>query len=521
MGFLMRINFRTLRNPQIVARVAADFLLVHLAAVASLSGVLVWRLADAPATDPAQLAAGLRWIYLHRFVPLSVVFPAVFALTGFYSRMRSYPPPYKWRVIGTGSAMATVIYLFLDFLLNRADVIPRSSTLLFLGFVVLGTVGSRWLKHWLIGERKPITAEASRHPQPPVLVVGGAGYIGSLLCRQLLEKGYRVRVLDRLLYGNRAIVDLLGDPRLELIEGDCRSIQSVVAAVSGVSAIIHLAAIVGDPACEQDRETALEINYAATRMLIEVARGQKVARFIFASSCSVYGETDLLMTESSAVHPISLYAQTKLDSEAALIEACDANFHPVILRLGTVFGCSFRNRFDLVVNLLCAKAHSEGLITVYNGDQWRPFIHVADVARGLIAALEAPLDVVSGQIFNLGDSRLNHTLRELAQKVRAILPDTKIEEVQNPDRRNYRVAFDRIRNELGFECRMTLEDGIREMVQLLDAGQVGDYGSPQFHNQKFLKAIGSPVSRSVLDARVMAAFSGAPPAVQARTASAN
>ena len=142
----------------------------------------------------------------------------------------------------------------------------------------------------------------------------------------------------------------------------------------GVESIVDLAAIVGDPACNQDRDTTLEVNYAATRMLIEIAKGHGICRLLFASSCSVYGATEALMDENAEVQPISLYGQTKVDSERALLEAQTDSFHPIILRYATVFGLGYRPRFDLVVNLLTAKARQEGVITVYNGRQWRPFV---------------------------------------------------------------------------------------------------------------------------------------------------
>src|SRR5208283_5310357 len=232
------------------------------------------------------------------------------------------------------------------------------------------------------------------------------------------------------------------NPEFELLVGDCRNIQDVVRAVQGVESIVDLAAIVGDPACELDHKPALETNYAATRMLIEVAKGNGVRRLVFASSCSVYGATDLEMDEQSAVRPISLYGQTKVDSEQALREARSPTFHPVILRFATVFGLGYRPRFDLVVNLLTAKARQEGVITVFNGQQWRPFIHIRDVVEATVKVLEAPARFVSGEIFNVGDSSMNHTLSEVGELIRAMLPATRVEHVENADRRNYRVCFD-------------------------------------------------------------------------------
>ena len=355
-----------------------------------------------------------------------------------------------------------------------------------------------------------------RDVSPPeegvVLILGGAGYIGSCLARKLLDAGRSVRVVDSLLYGDDAVRGLYGHPHFELRVGDCRGIQDMVAAVKGIDSIVHLAAIVGDPACEVDRQASLEINYAATRMLIEVAKGHGLQRFLFASSCSVYGATDSLMDEDSPVQPVSLYAQTKLDSERVLLLARTNSFHPVILRLPTVCGLSHRARFDLVVNLLTAKAVTEGVITIYNGDQWRPFIHVHDVAEGLAQVLSAPLPIVSGEVFNLGDTRMNYTLWQLAQKIRSIIPTVCVEHVENSDRRNYRVSFDKIRDQIGFLCSRTLEDAILEIRHAIEHKAIADYTDVRYDNHKYLKSAGVPPCTDALAARIMVAFAQAPPA---------
>jgi nucleoside-diphosphate-sugar epimerase len=508
----MRAVVPNLRNPQVIGRMLVDFTIVHLAAIASLVCVLLWRLILDPNTEGTKLALALGKIYETRFAPLSLLFPIVFTLGGFYSYARNYTKAYKWRTIALGSAAATLVYLFADFLITRADIIPRSSTLLFLFFVGFGTIGVRLVHCWFIDTAKQKQVpESISHHQAPVLVVGGAGYIGSLLCRKLLDAGRRVRVLDSLVYGDASIRDLLDHPNFELINGDCRNIQNVVSAVKGVESIVHLAAIVGDPACDQDRQTALEINYAATRMLIEIARGNGIARMVFASSCSVYGASDDLMTEKSALAPISLYARTKVDSERALLDAKSPTFHPTVLRLATVFGHSCRPRFDLLVNLLAAKAFSEGVITIFNGQQWRPFIHVSDVAEGIGCILNAPLNVVSGEIFNLGDTRLNFTLAAVAEKIRESFPNTIVENVENMDRRNYRVSCDKIRNHVGFTCATTLEDGILELRGTFERGLIDDYRNLRYHNQKLLQSLGSPRNVNLIDADIMAAFSHEPP----------
>jgi nucleoside-diphosphate-sugar epimerase len=332
--------------------------------------------------------------------------------------------------------------------------------------------------------------------------------------RKLLSAGRKVRVLDSLIYGDYSLHDVLDHPQLEVRVGDCRKLQDLVAAVKNTEAIVHLAAIVGDPACEVDRQTSREINYAATRMLIEVAKGNGNCRLVFSSSCSVYGATDLLMDEYSNVLPISLYAETKVDSEEALLEARSDTFHPIILRLATVFGLSYRTRFDLIVNLLTAKAYSEGTITIFNGTQWRPFIHVQDVANGIYQVLTAPLDVVSGETYNLGDSRMNFTLGELAEKVLAEFPETRAEYIENSDRRNYRVSFEKIHNQIGFEYKWTIEDGIREIRRAFESKLIGDYRDARYSNLQFLKLCGTPSCKDELDRNLMAAFANMPAAVR-------
>jgi nucleoside-diphosphate-sugar epimerase len=300
---------------------------------------------------------------------------------------------------------------------------------------------------------------------------------------------------------------LSGHPNFEFLSGDCRNIKSVVRAVEGVDTVIHLAAIVGDPACEQDRQTALETNYAATRMLIEVAKGARVSRLIFASTCSVYGASDQLMDETSATEPISLYAQTKVQSERALLEAASESFHPIIVRLATVFGHSYRPRFDLVVNLLTARALQEGLITIYNGQQWRPFIHVRDVANGIVMLLNTPVSIVGGQVFNLGDSSLNYTLEQIAENIRQIFPGTKVAHVDNDDRRNYRVSFDKIQRLVGFQASVSLADGIHELRTAFERRHLQDYKLAVYSNQCFLQRTGGVHLPNEVDTYVMAAFS--------------
>ncbi len=250
-----------------------------------------------------------------------------------------------------------------------------------------------------------------------VLVIGGAGYIGSALVPKLLDQGYRVRLLDLLLFGKEPISGVLNHPRLELVQADFRRVDEVVRAMRDVDAVIHLGAIVGDPACALDKDLTIEVNLMATRMIAEVAKGCGVKRFIFASTCSVYGASDEILDEGSALNPVSLYARSKIASEQVLLAIADEHFDPVILRFGTIYGLSRRIRFDLVVNLLAAKAVVEHHITIFGGDNWRPFVHVDDAALAIQKVLDAPQALVSQQTFNVGSDEQNYTIQQVGATI--------------------------------------------------------------------------------------------------------
>ncbi len=502
------------------ARAIADFAIVQLSAVVALL-VVGLRLQDQPQITAEAGIAILRDYYFGVFFPLSVIFPVVHAVFGVYTTTRTYTLDAKIRRAAMSAFVATLAFVFLNFLFTRTSVLPRSSALLFSLLVISATAAARWLKASIFhaDELAQLAAPAAAAIPPPatrkadkVLVVGGAGYIGAIVLEKLLQRGKHVRLLDRLVYGDQAIAPLMKHPNLEFMEGDCRNIQDVVRAMADVRDVIHLAAIVGDPACSEDDKNALEINYAATRMMIEIAKGHGVERFLFASSCSVYGASDLLMDENSKTVPVSLYGETKLNSEKALLEAKSETFHPVILRFATVFGLAPRPRFDLVVNLLTAKAFQEGTITIYNGEQWRPFIHVADIAESVVMTLSAPLAAVSGEILNVGDDRLNYTLAQIAEIIRDEFPGTRIEQVENSDRRNYRVSFAKIRERVGFQATRTIEDGVRELKQAFQHGLIGNYQNAFYSNILFIKERGKVDSGNEVSSKVMAAFADVPAA---------
>lgn len=505
-----------------IARASVDFIAVQIAgavALALIGAQSWWRATGQPAPSEAVLAH----YYSHTFLPLSLVFPLVHSIFGLYTKLRGYTLGYKLRLAGSSASVATLLLVFISFILNRSQL-PRSVAVLFGVMAIGAAVGVRWLKDWLFhreSEALPLSANkiTSSSHSDTVLVVGGAGYIGSIVVAKLLERGTPVRLLDNLLYGRQAIEPVLDHPKLEFIKGDCRNIQDVVGAMRGVKTVIHLAAIVGDPACAQYDENAYQINFAATRMMLEIAQGNGVERFVFASSCSVYGASDCLMDEKSETEPISIYAETKLNSEKVLLAAKSENFHPTVLRFATVFGIAPRPRFDLVVNLLTAKAIRDGIITIYNGEQWRPFIHVCDVAQAVVQTVEAPLESVSGEIFNVGDERHNFTLAQVADKIKSRIPHTRVEYVENSDRRNYRVSFSKFQNCVGFHAQYTLEDGIEEIQEAFATGLIRDYHQPFYSNASYLRQRGHVNPENELDIKVMAAFAGGGGSVRTTTAS--
>lgn len=323
-----------------------------------------------------------------------------------------------------------------------------------------------------------------------VLVVGGAGYLGSVLCRQLLADGFDVRVLDPLMYGDAGIADLTGNDRFTLFRGDARSVETVLDAIDGVDAVVHLGGIVGDPASEIDPKKTLEYNLHSTQLLASICKYHGINRFVFASTCSVYGRSvagDRRLSEDDDRNPVSLYARLKIQSERALRDLADGHFAPTILRMATVYGRSPRMRFDLVGNILPAKAHSNGVIPVFGGDQYRPNVHVADAARAYIECLTAPIEDVGDTVFNVGSNQQNYRIDELATIVADCFPDASIDyHEEQTDERSYRVEFDRIRTTLGFEPEQTVRDHCLELKNAFESGAYGDYTATRYSNYETL-----------------------------------
>jgi nucleoside-diphosphate-sugar epimerase len=481
-------------------RITVDLLFINLALIAAIAGRMVILYFDDPHTLREILHRGIA-IYGHNIGPIAGLTLATFLLSGVYTRQRFYIGRYKLLAIVQGSGVSALLYMTLAYLVSLPLQLPRSVTVATFALILVLCGGVRYLK-WILAERfteRPRATDPGKSRPRKLLVIGGAGHLGSELCRQLLDEGYTVRVLDILMFGDDAVAGLYKHPEFELIQGDFRHIETVVKAVSGIDAVIHLGAIVGDPACAVDEDHSVEVNYAATRMIREVCRGFGIRRFIFASTCSVYGASDQIVDERSALNPVSLYALTKVESERALLDKHDLDFSPTILRLATVFGISPRPRFDLVVNLVTAMAVVESKCAIFGGDQWRPFIHVHDVARAMLRVLQAPEHVVAGQTYNVGDDRNNMQLREVGDLIEKLIPTAEVvRQEKDVDRRNYRVSFQKIREQLGFTCERDVASGIKELRDAMVEGRITEFRHERYSNLNYLKRLretGHPSAR--------------------------
>jgi nucleoside-diphosphate-sugar epimerase len=475
-----------------VLRGIADTLLINAAVLTSI----VIRLMHFIITEDDGNGASYKQVlwnnligYRNSALQLTVVCLFVFSLSGFYTYGRVYRGRYKALVVTHAVSLAYLLFGFLSYFMKGPGL--QRGTYLYAWFLsIFFLVGSRiWSSLW----SSVVRAEIHNYKQVDtskaknVLVIGGAGYIGSALLPMLLDKGYRVRLLDLFLYGSEAIRDILDNPRLEIMRADFRQVDKVVQATKNMDAVIHLGAIVGDPACALDEDLTIEVNLMATRMIAEVAKGSGVSRFIFASTCSVYGACDEVLDEHSELNPVSLYARSKIASERVLMSMTDYSFAPSVLRFGTIYGLSGRTRFDLVINLLTAKALIEGQITIRGGDQWRPFLHVHDAARAVFKTLEAPFPLVRNQTFNVGSNEQNYTINRVGEMINRSVPSAQIIDLgPDTDRRNYRVNFNKIRNVLGFVPKWTVDLGVKQVIEAIESGKVIDYRDPVYSNVKFL-----------------------------------
>jgi len=316
-----------------------------------------------------------------------------------------------------------------------------------------------------------------------VLITGGAGYIGSVVIRKLLEDGFNVQVLDNLLYGNESIIELSKCSNFKFIPGDIRNKKDVKKSLKKIDAVIHLAAIVGEPACNREKKLAYETNYEGTTNLVEWCKKLGVPRFLFASTYSNYGTTDKIADENTSLNPLSIYEKTKVDAEKFILNSADRNFKPGILRFATAFGVSPRMRFDLIVNQFCLEALIKKKIEVFGGNLWRSFIHISDIAQCLKLCLEVEEKLIDSQIYNVGIESNNYTKFQVAKLVKKYIKDTKIE-ITNIKKfsRDIQVSFSKVRKILGFKAKISVENGILEIKKFLESGEIKDPFNKKYWN---------------------------------------
>jgi len=321
-------------------------------------------------------------------------------------------------------------------------------------------------------QNKKLKKYVSEIKKPHILVVGGAGYIGSVLTSFLLKKGWMVKVVDKLLYEKNSLNKFKQNKNFSLIKKDICDLSVQIEVIKDIDCVVFLAEIVGDPSCAAKPEDALKTNYLAVSSLANLCSYMNINRFIYTSSCSVYGSNnsvDGFLNEKSPLNPVSLYARIKLMSEKILLSQSNYFFSPTILRLATVCGPSFRNRFDLVVNTFARNAFFSGKIKINGGSQWRPNIHVEDVAEAIIKVIEAPIEKVENQIFNLCNDSQNFMINELGKKTKSAFPKCKIiKSNKNFDKRDYKVVSNKIKKLLNFEATKTVENVLTEFKKIFE-----------------------------------------------------
>lgn len=316
-----------------------------------------------------------------------------------------------------------------------------------------------------------------------ILVAGGAGYVGSTLVTNLLERGYKVKVLDLLMFGGESLLGVCGHENFELIKGDLRNRELVNQALSGVDAVIDLAALVGAEACDYKPEVTQEINFEVTKILVSACKKQHIERFIFASTCSNYGLVgdNKIVGEDYPLDSTTHYTNTKIASEKLLLTERNQNFHPCILRFAMMFGLSPKMRFNLIVNEFARDAVLREKVTIYAPEAWRAFTHVRDAAQAYLVCLEAPLKLISGEVFNV--STENSQKIELARLVQKYLPRTKVEIIEGKtDPRSYRIDATKIEKVLGIRPIRSVEGGFLEIKDALEKGVFANPYDPKYES---------------------------------------
>lgn len=323
-----------------------------------------------------------------------------------------------------------------------------------------------------------------------ILVTGGAGYVGSGLLRELLKKGYTVTCIDNLLFGGESLLDIWHDKNFTFIKCDINNYKDldVIFSKNNFDSVIHLAAIVGDPACKLYSDLAVKTNWSSSKWLIEKSKASGVSKFIFASTCSNYGKMDdpkAYVDEKSKLAPVSLYAELKVKFEKYMLNEMKKinGFSPTSLRFSTVYGLSPRMRFDLTVNEFTKDLALGKELVIFGEQFWRPYCHVKDFSNAFITILNSPNEKVAYDVFNVGDTDENYTKQMLVNEIKKVLPYSKIKYVKkNDDPRDYRVNCDKIKKHLGFKISMTVADGIMEIKQVIQNKLIKDPEDQKYYN---------------------------------------
>ena len=323
-----------------------------------------------------------------------------------------------------------------------------------------------------------------------ILVTGGAGYVGSGLLRELLLKGYNVTCIDNLLFGGESLLDIWHNKNFTFYKCDINDSQKLdeVFLKNNFDGVIHLAAIVGDPACKINSDLAIKTNFESSKNLLEKSKNSEVSKFIFASTCSNYGKMDdpeAYVDENSKLAPVSLYAELKVKFEKYMLGEMKKldGFSPTSLRFSTVYGLSPRMRFDLTVNEFTKDLALGKELIIFGEQFWRPYCHVKDFSNAFITVLNSPDEKVAYNVFNVGDTKENYTKQMIVNEIKKVLPNSKIKYVKkNEDPRDYRVNCDKIKNELGFKISMTVPDGIKEIKRVIQENLIQDPEDQKYYN---------------------------------------
>jgi nucleoside-diphosphate-sugar epimerase len=329
-----------------------------------------------------------------------------------------------------------------------------------------------------------------------VLITGGAGYIGSILNSELLRAGFRVTVVDSLLFGGEAIVPFLHHPNFHFVKADVTEPRAVRDALRDgwqkPDAAVHLAAIVGFPACQAvGKQVAWRYNVEATKLVYGQCADLGVQRFVFASTYSNYGLSPdgKPVTEESPLNPQSLYAETKIASEEFLLGRKDEDCAPLLFRFATLYGVSPRTRFDLIVNQFVLEAFIKRVLIIYQRGYSRSFVHIRDVVRGVMMGLQAEPGTVRGQVFNLGTENGNYSKNDIVNLVLKRMPETEVEYKDltfGGDMRDITVSFEKIKRVLGFDTTLTVDDGVREVLFALKSGLIRNPLDDRYRNAQFI-----------------------------------